>query len=309
VGQKAIAEKFVCSSCKKETDDRYDGPNEEGLCKDCFKKVPESPKNKASRAGSTKLDKVENKELLEKEAYRLLGAGQMAHMFKKFSDITFWRLLKQIHDSKIYRHLKNPATAGFFVWEDFCKEIGINPDTVREQFQNMYVFGSQNFPAVAGKLGLKRDFIRELREAPDEVKDEVRSLVEKTEGASTEELQILIDRLVQITDKYKAKLAEELKIKKGFVRLLDEQKQEIREKNEQLLAEKDKTKADIKREIIAARDLLDQGIACLTRLDEEKIAKHEELAAEVGSVIDYLDRAVRNLQQGKFNEILFTSSI
>ena len=196
----------------------------------------------------TPLDLAQDAALVEEfaPAYELLGQIKATRFFKKVVTVGDLLLIRQMKESKLYKRLDvsdqsgNVRRVGNF--EEFCDLcLGVSSQKVYEDLQNLAALGEE-FYAASQKMGLTYRQLRQLRAAPEDLKEEARKLSDDPEA-----LKELLFREIDEKDKLKKELlAREKVIAAGKKRL-----EEAETRLDKLAAEKSFLTAD---EARAARE-------------------------------------------------------
>jgi len=97
----------------------------------------------------------QERERLIAQSYEAAGQIKTAMMFSKFGDVSRLMWLKQVKDSKVYRH--------FGTWDSYCDYLGLDRHTIDQALLNLAAFG-QDFLVTVSGLSVGYRELRKLRQ-------------------------------------------------------------------------------------------------------------------------------------------------
>ncbi len=113
-------------------------------------------------------------------ANRLLGRIQLGQGIQKMVTVTNLTDLKQIKESKAYKHLSTIIDGKLVTvtsWADFCLHLGVSREKVDQDLLNLEAFGGEALESMQ-QMGLGYRQLREIRQLPSEAREEITAAVE-----------------------------------------------------------------------------------------------------------------------------------
>lgn len=164
---------------------------------------------------------------------QLLGQGQMADAFAKFSKTVFISKLAYVKESKLYRALAGQKSEDGIqykgTWDEYCNLLGWAPQHANEAISNLTSFGEEALESMSS-MGIGYREMRQFRKLPDDSKQ---ALMEVAKTGDKEAFVELAEEVISKHTKEKESLEKELSEVKADYEARGER---LHKKNEELEA-------------------------------------------------------------------------